>query len=286
MRTDSHTNRAMSTFLSEEHYLRWNEEHTAYLCADMVEVAVRRRTPQPSGRHAAKKAVLRNRPLVEEAPRNVLLYPSGRGVSAAVSDALLSRDAVRLVRAGGDARTYSLPGTVRDVGAASFRNSRVEAVRLNHGLESVDAGLFDGSAVRLVWLPATLRNAGALIRSGRGSRTFVLPNGLWIAISFSGNRQTATLVVPQDVREIVYNPIYKGLGVSGVRVLPGSRLERIGDGAFAETDLREFVAPPSLREIGHVAFANCRRLARVELHPGTRVDDLCFWRTGFLQEFC
>ena len=113
----------MSSFLSEEHYLRWNEEHTAYLCADMVEAAVRRRPPQPSGRHAARKVELWNRLLAEAAQRNVLLYPSGGGVSVAVSDALLPRDAARLVRAAGDARTYSLPGTVREVKTDSFRNA-------------------------------------------------------------------------------------------------------------------------------------------------------------------
>ena len=80
----------------------------------------------------------------------------------------------------------------------------------------------------------------------------MLPNGLWVVTSFCGNRQTATLVVPQDVREIGHHPVYTGLGVSGVRVLPGSHLERIG---------------------------------RVALRPGTRVGDLCFWRTG-LQECC
>ena len=52
-------------------------------------------------------------------------------------------------------------------------------------------------------------------------------------------------------------------------VLPqNSVLEQIGEFAFAETDLRTFVAPPSLRVIGAGAFANCKRLNFVKLNAG------------------
>lgn len=41
---------------------------------------------------------------------------------------------------------------------------------------------------------------------------------------------------------------------------PNSRLERIGDRAFAGTALREFTAPKGLKDIGNGAFADCKEL--------------------------
>ena len=64
-----------------------------------------------------------------------------------------------------------------------------------------------------------------------------------------------------------------------MRFLPGSCLEKIGEGAFAGTLVREFVAPPSLREVGIAAFANYRNLERADLTRTKRVGDLCFWGT-------
>ena len=47
-----------------------------------------------------------------------------------------------------------------------------------------------------------------------------------------------------------------------------SRLERIGDHAFAGTALREFSAPGSLKKIGAGAFADCKSLKQVRLNEG------------------
>ena len=52
---------------------------------------------------------------------------------------------------------------------------------------------------------------------------------------------------------------------------PGSRLERIGDHAFAGTALKEFVAPGSLKTIGAGAFANCKSLKQVRLNEGLEI---------------
>ena len=62
-------------------------------------------------------------------------------------------------------------------------------------------------------------------------------------------------------------------------ILPGSSLEKIGERAFAGTDIYEFIAPPSLREIGIAAFLNCKYLTRVALDHTVKVGGLCFWGT-------
>ena len=38
--------------------------------------------------------------------------------------------------------------------------------------------------------------------------------------------------------------------------------------AFINTQLREFIAPITLKEIGSKAFYNCKQLSRVELNKG------------------
>lgn len=51
----------------------------------------------------------------------------------------------------------------------------------------------------------------------------------------------------------------------------GSRLERIGNYAFADTALRQFTAPDSLKRIGAGAFSNCKDLKQVGLNEGLEV---------------
>lgn len=87
------------------------------------------------------------------------------------------------------------------------------------------------------------------------------------------------MIVPQYVREIAYFPIYQCLNLSEVRFLKGSRLEKIGDGAFAGTDIRDFVAPQSLREVGHAAFINCKSLMSANLGQAEKIGDFCFCGT-------
>lgn len=113
-------------------------------------------------------------------------------------------------------------------------------------------------------------------------RTFVLPSGVWLEVSRDDwtYAKHTVMVVPQDVREINYHPLYRDAGVNAVRILPGSRLERIGEGTFDGTNIREFVAPPSLREVGIAAFINCQYLTSANLALTEKVGALCFWGTS------
>lgn len=123
--------------------------------------------------------------------------------------------------------------------------------------------------------PIVPDDAEEFLMYGGSSRTIVLPNG----VELIRRSECTTMVIPQDVCEIGYLPIYRKIDLSEIQVLPGSRLEKIGDCAFEGTNVREFVAPPSLREIGLAAFLNCRSLARVELNHEVKVGGLCFWGT-------
>ena len=58
---------------------------------------------------------------------------------------------------------------------------------------------------------------------------------------------------------------------------PGSALRSIGAGAFQNSGLTEFAAPPSLQRIGSMAFSGCENLGKVSLNLGLRHTGwLCF----------
>ena len=73
------------------------------------------------------------------------------------------------------------------------------------------------------------------------------------------------VVIHKNVTEIAEDAFRDWTNLEEVVFEPDSRLERIGDRAFAGTALREFIAPKGLRELGENAFADCRRLGRVEI---------------------
>lgn len=51
----------------------------------------------------------------------------------------------------------------------------------------------------------------------------------------------------------------------------GSKLEKIGNFCFFGSGLKEFLAPPELKEIKGRAFMNCKNLKRVVLNEGLMV---------------
>ena len=60
-----------------------------------------------------------------------------------------------------------------------------------------------------------------------------------------------------------------------------SRLERIGEKAFARSTLEVFAAPPLLKILGKEAFRGCENLRAVVLNAGLQViGDSCFEETS------
>ena len=58
--------------------------------------------------------------------------------------------------------------------------------------------------------------------------------------------------------------------LQAVEFAPGSALRSIGAGAFQNSGLTGFAAPPSLQEIGPMAFSDCNKLRKVSLNPGLK----------------
>ena len=108
--------------------------------------------------------------------------------------------------------------------------------------------------------------------------------------------------VHKNVTEIAADAFRGWASLEEVVFEPNSRLERIGDHAFAGTALREFAAPEGLREMGEdvfrdsglktirlpstlqnireKTFAGCGGLRRVEVAAGCKLDVRGFLPTG------
>lgn len=215
------------------------------MCADLVEIAVRKRSFQLDRKYLPGRTgnpqlnrllrnpyifvndLLRNpyaRPTIT-VPKSGIVYRRGCQLRITVSEGLFYRNASTLVRAESSARTYSVPQTVRCILRDAFEHSTViKAVKLNKRMKEVDTDLFRNSPVRMVICPNMSPNIDRLLTSVNRSRTVVLPDGIWLAAQWDdwNFRRQVTMVVPQDVREIRYLPVYKTINLSGVRVLPGS----------------------------------------------------------------
>ena len=86
-----------------------------------------------------------------------------------------------------------------------------------------------------------------------------------------------TVVVHKNVTEIADDAFRDWANLEKIAFEPNSRLERIGDHTFANTALKEFTAPGSLKVIGSGAFMNCKSLKTVRLNEG--LEEIWGWNS-------
>ena len=158
----------------------------------------------------------------------------------------------RLERLGPEAfmgtglRSLVLPASLRVLSQGAFaRCGSLRAVRVGEGLERLGceeydvvgdryAGAFEASGVARVELSASLR-----------------------AFAYSALEEVS---IPASVAEIGRFAFAGCAGLASVGFAEGSRLSRIGPGAFERAGLREFAAPNALRSISAGAFRGCAAL--------------------------
>ena len=89
------------------------------------------------------------------------------------------------------------------------------------------------------------------------------------------------VVIHAGVTEIAEDAFRDWTGLEEVVFELGSRLERIGDRAFAGTALRKFMAPATLNELGDDVFMGCRNLKTVRLNEDLEsIGDRAFQNSG------
>ena len=83
--------------------------------------------------------------------------------------------------------------------------------------------------------------------------------------------QIREITIPDSVTEIADSAFSGCSDLRSVTFGKHSRLEKIGQNAFAHTGLEVFTAPPSLRTISQAAFYECGSLKLVILNEGLEV---------------
>ena len=94
------------------------------------------------------------------------------------------------------------------------------------------------------------------------------------AFAFRGCGKLQSILIPANVTTIDSYAFSRCLGLSKVEFAPDSKLTEIGWGAFANTAISGFIAPPNLKTVGYGAFSNCWRLETVILQGSIEVVEV------------
>lgn len=182
--------------------------------------------------------------------------------SVALSDRLTAID-VETFHSCQQLESIAIPGTAASIGESAFYGcSKLQRVVIGEGTKRIDARDF-GECRQLadITMPSTLE--------GIGRDAFDATP--WLA------RQTAEDGIVY-IKSIVYKATDALRGAENVAIKEGTTA--IGDGAFAELDLKAVSLPASLRVIGSQAFKN-NPISTVTL-PGalTDIGVEAFWQTN------
>lgn len=110
---------------------------------------------------------------------------------------------------------------------------------------------------------------------------FRLPPYVTVMKGEASRLDVRRVVVHAGVTEIAEDAFRDWTGLEEIVFESGSRLERIGDRAFAGTALREFTTPESLKVIGSDAFMDCKNLKAITLNNGLEsIGDRAFQNSG------
>ena len=78
-------------------------------------------------------------------------------------------------------------------------------------------------------------------------------------------------MISDSITEIVDSAFSGCSDLRSVTFGKHSRLEKIGQNAFAHTGLEVFTAPPSLRVVSQATFCECKKLKQVTLNEGLEI---------------
>lgn len=196
----------------------------------------------------------------------------GRHALVAAPDLVMSRDCRDALCAREEPKDVAFARSTRRVRRFAFAHARsVEHAELGAEMRVLEARSLGTQKIRrLTWPSPRLRAE----KSALGSEHLVTVSFPAGTASVRLDWETSILTdsiairIPRSARELPEYALGNCHAVHRIDFEDGARLDRLGQSALAGTALVEFVAPPSLREVGDFAFARCECLERVLLGPG------------------
>lgn len=144
---------------------------------------------------------------------------------------------------------------------------------LNEGLETLGTdersddgcmyyGAFEESAIERISIPSTLKKIEYSAFESCKDLELVVP--LTVLSKTEALRlntcERNQALFPDSVTEVCKNAFFGCQNLKKVTFGMSSRLGKIGPGAFGDSGLQTFSAPPSLRTISQAAFCKCKQL--------------------------
>lgn len=158
-----------------------------------------------------------------------------------------------------------LPAEVRSIASGAFRDSHIESLVLNEGLESIGLQAFSGSQkLASVAFPASLKEIGGHAFEDCGALTEVdLSKTTLQEISSDAFRETGLkkVVFPASLKKIGSQAF---LGTHLEEVVFSAELQEVDDEAFrGVVELTSVTLSNNILRIGYQAFSDCTQLSKV-----------------------
>lgn len=185
-------------------------------------------------------------------------------------------------------QSATLPAGLRTVGHAAFAGcTSLQQVALPATVDSIGSYAYSGcTALTTVTVPAGMRMGEGAFARCTGLQSATVDCSVVGAEAFKGCTALASLALGRGVSMIGAEAFAGCTALTAPAVAQGSAIAGIGEGAFANSGVKEFnfKACQGLTDIGQWAFA-CTPLASVELPDGVEAvgDGAFFYNTGLKQ---
>ena len=202
--------------------------------------------------------------------------------------------------------TLVIPGAVKEILAGMFVNSSIQHLIIEEGVESIGDYAFEGSSLKTISLPSSLRTIGhSAFKSCDRLKYLDIPDNVTFIGNYAFDMCTSLeeviwpsdtkeipdyafdcchdlkrIVIPEGVTSIGRAALYYCDNLSQI-TLPDS-LTAIGDDAFKDCwALEEITIPQNVECIGNSAFKDCKALQKVILSEGlVKIGDYVFAGCG------
>lgn len=196
-----------------------------------------------------------------------------------------SKDQSELVFAPRNIEEAILPENTKIICDMAFKNSRVQRVTLNQGLETIGNNVFENTPkLESVNIPNSVTSLGEELFSLSGVKNITIGTGVSkVPYHFVNNcDELRSITIPGNVKTIEMLAFYESQNLFNVTLEEG--VETIEYGGFANCGTSNLSLPSSLRSIGSEAFTRNMYLENVVIPEGVEtLGDGVFWGCGYLK---